>query len=204
MKYIMKKFIATMGIFTLISVNSFTAAAQDSDLLAAVSDEEIYTTTLAASQVNLASIHNSYYSYNGTDAYRLVKSNALKRFLNQWTVSSIVNPVWNYNSFTKYEGQDLYYCTFTADNGKHYYMVLRYDAANGGGLGKVRYSETPYYYDLQANIDVISAKLSETQLDLSSTVASRAQLRGSEVIIFKDNSGKKYAFYFDSSRIVKL
>ena len=197
----MKKFIATMGIFTLISTNSFSAAAQDYDILAATSAD---TASLAASHVNVTSILNSYYSYNGTDAYRLIKSNALKRFLNQWTAASIVNPVWNYNSFTKYEGQNLYYCTFTADNGRNYYMVLRYDASDGGGLGKVRYGETSYNYDLRANIDVISAKLSETQLDLSSTVAYRAQLKGAEVIIFKDNSGKKYAFYFDTSKIVRI
>jgi len=201
MKHIMKKFIATMGIFTLISTNSFSAAAQDYDILAATSAD---TASLAASHVNVTSILNSYYSYNGTDAYRLIKSNALKRFLNQWTAASIVNPVWNYNSFTKYEGQNLYYCTFTADNGRNYYMVLRYDASDGGGLGKVRYGETSYNYDLRANIDVISAKLSETQLDLSSTVAYRAQLKGAEVIIFKDNSGKKYAFYFDTSKIVRI
>ncbi|MFW6678721.1 hypothetical protein ACOAOT_13765 [Lacrimispora sp. AGF001] len=201
MKHIMKKFIATMGIFTLISTNSFSAAAQDYDILAATSAD---IASLAASHVNVTSILNSYYSYNGTDAYRLIKSNALKRFLNQWTAASIVNPVWNYNSFTKYEGQNLYYCTFTADNGRNYYMVLRYDASDGGGLGKVRYGETSYNYDLRANIDVISAKLSETQLDLSSTVAYRAQLKGAEVIIFKDNSGKKYAFYFDTSKIVRI
>lgn len=197
----MKKFIATMGIFTLISTNSFSAIAQDYDILAATS---VDTASLAASHVNVTSILNSYYSYNGTDAYRLIKSNALKRFLNQWTAASIVNPVWNYNSFTKYEGQNLYYCTFTADNGKTYYMVLRYDASDGGGLGKVRYSETSNYYDLRANIDVISAKLNETLLDLSTTVAYRAQLKGTELIIFKDNSGKKYAFYFDSLKIVRI
>lgn len=32
----------------------------------------------------------------------------------------------------------------------------------------------------------------------------RAQLKGAEVIIFKDNSGKNYAFYFDSSKIVRI
>lgn len=159
---------------------------------------------------NFESILNSYYSYNDTDAYRLVKSNALKRFLNQWTDDSIVNPVWNYDSFTKYEGQDLYYCTFTADNGKYYYMVLRYDAKNDGGLGKVRYSETPYYYDLRSNIDEIKDKLDETDLDFTSTVASRAQLVDKdkncydEVILFTDANSNSYACYLDTFKIVKI
>lgn len=159
---------------------------------------------------NFESIFKSYYSYNETDAYRLIKSNALKRFLNQWTDDDIVNPVWNYESFTKYEGQDLFYCTFTADNGKYYYMVLRYDGRNNGGLGKIRYSETPYYYDLKSSIDEIKDKLSETELDLSSTVASRAQLVDidknsfDEVILFKDDDGNSYACYLETFKIVKM
>lgn len=159
---------------------------------------------------NFKSILNSYYSYNDTDAYRVFKSNALKRFLNQWTDDSIVNPVWNYDSFTKYEGQDLYYCTFTADNGKYYYMVLRYDAKNDGGLGKVRYSETPYYYDLRSNLEEIRCKLSETEIDLTSTVASRAQLVDAdkniynEVILFTDANSNSYACDLDTFKIVKM
>lgn len=159
---------------------------------------------------NFEFILNSYYSYNDTDAYRLVKSSALKRFLNQWTDDSIVNPVWNYDSFTKYEGQDLYYCTFTADNGRYYYMVLRYDAQNDGGLEKVRYSETPYYYDLRSNIDEIKDKLSETEIDLTSTVASREQLVDTdkncydEVILFTDVNSNSYAWDLDTFKIVKI
>ncbi len=158
----------------------------------------------------MITILKSYYSYKETDAYRLIKSKALKRFLNQWTDNDIVNPVWNYGSFTKYEGQDLFYCTFTADNGKYYYMVLRYDARNNGGLGKVRYSETPYYYDLKSSIVEIKDKLIETELDLSSTVASRAQLVDKynnsfdEVILFKDDDGTCYACYLDMFKIVKM
>ncbi len=150
----------------------------------------------------LASILNSYYSYNDTDAYRLVKSNALKRFLNQWTDDSIVNPVWNYDSFTKYEGKNLYYCTFTDDNGKYYYIVLRYNATDGGGLEKIRYRETPYCYDFRANLDQIAAKLSETDVDLSSAVASRVQIvdtdknRSGEAIRITDSSGHAYIYYF--------
>ncbi|WMJ86602.1 M56 family metallopeptidase [Anaerocolumna sp. MB42-C2] len=154
---------------------------------------------------NLASIFNSYYAYNDTDAYRLIKSKALKRFLNQWTTASIVNPVWNYDSFTKYEGKDLYYCTFTADNGKYYYMVLKYQAEDGGGLSKVRYCETPYDYDLRANIDELTAKLSETAVNLSSAVASRVQAVNAdtrslfEAIRITDDSGHSYMYYLGKS-----
>lgn len=132
--------------------------------------------------------------------------------MNEWTDASIVNPTWNYDSFTRYEdqeGQNLFYCTFTSDT-KYYYMVLEYDEADGGGLGKVRYSETPYYYDLSANIDEISAKLSKTQLNLSLTEASRVhlaetdQIRSGEVILFTDDKSTRYACYLDSFEIVKI
>lgn len=201
MKQVIKKIILVMSMFTLISSNCLEARAKISNSFDSTSADTVFS---AESNQYLTTIINSYYAYNGTDAYRIIKSNALKRFLNQWTDSSIVNLVWNYDSFTKYEGKNLYYCTFTADNGKCYYMVLTYDPSEGGGLGKVRYRETPFYYDLRANIDIIAAKLRETQLDLSTTVASRAQLNGAEVIIFKDNSGKKYAFYFENSKIIRI
>lgn len=89
-------------------------------------------------------------------------------------------------------------------------MVLRYDARNNGGLGKVRYSETPYYYKLISSIDEIKDKLNKIELDLSSTVASRAQLvnidknSSDEVILFKDDNGNSCAYYFETFKIVKI
>lgn len=158
----------------------------------------------------LSSILNSYYSYNDTEAYRLVKSKALRRFLAQWTDASIVNPVWNYDSFTRYEGKykglDMYYCTFTADNGKSYYIVLSYNPEDGGGLGKVRYGETAYNYDLRANLGDLAAKLSGTKVDLSTAVASRAQIadkstgRSEEAIRITDDSGHSYIYYLGKEK----
>lgn len=152
---------------------------------------------------NFTPILNSYYSYNKTDAYRILNSNFLKRILSHWVDTSIVNPVWNYDSFTKYKGKNLYYCTFTDESGNYYYMVLKYSPEDGGGIGQVRYSKTSYEYDLNSIIDKTKNKLSKTKLDLSSTTALRAQRKGSEVIIFKDTKGNKYVCNLDSLKIRK-
>lgn len=195
----MKKIMSFLGLTILLLCSSCAYPGQPSlaDSVEPVNDR-------------FDSILDSYYAFNDTDAYRLITSSALNRFLNHWTDDSIVNPVWNYDSFTKYEGEDLYYCTFTDDNDKHFYMVLRYDAADGGGLGKVRSGETPYSYDLKSNLEEIKDKLSETDLDLSSTVASRAQLvakdqnRSAEVILFTDDHGNQYACHLDTFEMIKI
>lgn len=166
-----------------------------------------------------APIVNSYYATQNSRASSIFQSEMLEGMLEQWTDDAIVNPKWNIDSFTQYHSLDrnmnstseeeLYYSTFTADNGKQYYMVLRYDAEDGGGLGKVRYSETPYPYDLQKNIADITAKLSQTDLDLATAVAARVQVvdvsqnSAREAIRVTDAYGNQYLYYFDEPAAVQ-
>lgn len=155
----------------------------------------------------------SYYLPKDTRPYQIIQSRMLARMLDQWTEDTVVNPKWNLDSFTRYYSlneamedtseEELYYCTFSADGGKQYYMVLRYDPTDGGGLGKVSYSETPYPYDLQPNLAAVMAKLAETKIDLSTATATRVQVTEQttnsprEAILVTDAQGETYLYYFD-------
>lgn len=122
---------------------------------------------------------------------------------------NLVNPTWNFNSFTKYEildenrkpvsGEELYYCTFSDENGKSGYVVVSY---LGDALSKTDRTETPYLYDLQANIEDITEQLGKTEIDLSTAAASRVRIVGTdkqiigEGIRFTDRNGHEYVYYF--------
>lgn len=169
------------------------------------------------------SIINSYYSGKSSRAYKMIKKRIFQNMLVSWTdanLSGIKNPVWNYDSFTQYyildhdmvsatRNDELYYCTFTADNDKYGYIVLSYNGF-GFGIGRVSVEETPYLYDLQSNIDVITTELSKTDIDLSTAVASRIKLvdtkknRSDEVIRITDDKGNNYICYFEESSITIL
>jgi len=197
MKRTFMKFFAIIGGIVLLSANSFTASA---------SELETYAASPTVAQSNLDSILSSYYSGQSSRAYTMIQKSIFKRMVDNWTPANIVNPTWNYETFTQYQisgstRQDLYVCTFSANNNKHGYIVVAYD---GSSLEKFAVVETPYLYDLKANMNEITTKLSKTDINLSSTVASRVRLNGSEVILFTDNTGKKYACYLDSFKIVKI
>lgn len=169
-----------------------------------------------------ASILDTYYSGQNTDAFEMFKKNIFANLADDWTaeIEDIKNPVWNYDSFTEYQYLDpkmisvsqyeeLYYCTFSADNDKFGYIVMSYD---GSSLMKKGVVETPYLFDLQANIDEIADSLSKTEIDLSSAVASRVKWvdtdknRSDEGILFTDNSSNHYICYLGASsfELVKL
>ena len=82
--------------------------------------------------------------------------------------------------------------------------MVSYDGDSLGNMGVV---ETQYLYDLNANIDDIVTKLKETNIDLSSAVASRVKMidtegKGSvEAIRIVDNYGNVYMCYFDETSI---
>lgn len=185
-------------------------------LLADPVKEQSPTVRLSANNKTkqMEGIIDSYYEKQDSKAFQIIKSGMLKKMLDQWTDDTIINPQWNYDSFTKYQildenmgsisEEDLYYCIFTADNGKYYEMILDYDYGDyGGGLGKVRYNEIPYPYDLQSNWDQIIMKLKETDIDLSTAAAHRVEIvdtntnSGRQAIFFTDAKGNQMLYHFE-------
>ncbi|MFA9463068.1 MAG: hypothetical protein ACERKN_02140 [Velocimicrobium sp.] len=173
------------------------------------------TSSLQLSTTNLETVFSSYYSSQSSHAFSMLKKSIFKSMIDGWTDDDIVNPIWNYDSFAQYQildydmvsvadNENLYYCTFSADNDKFGYIVLSYD---GSSLQKINVIETSYLYDLQANKDEIADKLSEAEIDLSSAVASRVQLVdlnkkcSDEVIRITDDNGHNYMCYFGKSSI---
>ncbi len=161
------------------------------------------------------SVISSYYSGQSSRAFKMLQKSIFKRLVDHWTDSDIHNPVWNYDTFTRYQtldsdiarvdpDEELYCCAFSSDNGKFGYIVVSYDGDSLGNMGVV---ETQYLYDLNANIDDIVTKLKETNIDLSSAVASRVKMidtegKGSvEAIRIVDNYGNVYMCYFDETSI---
>jgi hypothetical protein len=163
------------------------------------------------------SILDSYYVGQNSHAFKMIKKTIFNNLLDDWVDNSIKNPKWNYESFTEYHildhelgyidsDKELYYCTFSADDNKYGYIVVSYD---GESLQKINVIETQYLYDLQENIDEIVDKLSEEEIDLFTTVASRVQLvdknknLSNEAILFTDSSGNKYIYSLGSLEVVK-
>lgn len=79
--------------------------------------------------------------------------------------------------------------------------MVSYD---GDSLSRVAVEITPYLYDLRANLDTISNSFSKTELDLSSTKASREQLNGMEIIRFIDKNKNKYFCNLATFDIIKV
>jgi hypothetical protein len=175
-----------------------------------------------ASQV-IESLSSTYYAAESEPAYKLIQSGMISRLIGHWTAEDIgddiVNPQWNIESFARYQVRDhnlqsaagddaLFYCTFSADNGKYGYAVLKYEAgSDGGGLGNAGAAETPYPYDLKANGEKIADALAQTAIDLSSATAARGRLvdtdqdRSDEVIFFIDGGGNTYVCYLSTLEI---
>ena len=164
----------------------------------------------------MASVIRSYYSGQNSRAFKMMQKSIFKRLVDHWTDSDIHNPIWNYDTFTRYQildsdiacvdpDEELYCCTFSSDNGKFGYIVVSYDGDSLSNMGVV---ETQYLYDLNANIKDIMAELKETNIDLSSAVASRVKLVGTdgkgsvEAIRIVDNYGNVYMCCFGKNSII--
>lgn len=145
-------------------------------------------------------IIDSYYRGQDSRAFKMLQKNIFQKLLIQWIPKNIVNPVYNYETFTNYyvlddklknvnKDRDLYYCTFTADNNKFGYVVVEYD---GDSLSYIEVAETSYLYDLQRNIDKIQKELKEIDIDLSSAEVSRVKINkpnnSYEAILFRDGN----------------
>lgn len=157
----------------------------------------------------------SYYEGQSSRAYKMLQKSIFKNLIGGWTEEGISNPVWNYDSFARYEvlnrdltgvekDAELYYCTFSADNGKCGYGVLAY---HGEGMSRVKVVETSYLYDLQANMEAISDALGKTELDPATARAVRVEVNGAdageaeEAIRISDDKGHDYLYYFSDSSL---
>lgn len=147
------------------------------------------------------SITASYYVGQEDRAYAMFQKNIFQNLADDWTGEETA--AWNYDSFAKYEILDhamgsvakdeaLYYCTYSAEGGKCGYVVLQY---TGDGISRFSLMETPYLYDLREALDELLPLLEDTELDLSTAVASRIKLvdtdknRSDEAIRFTDEAG---------------
>lgn len=159
---------------------------------------------------------SSYYAGQGSRAFKMLQKQVFQNWVeydNSGALNaSLVTPKWKFDSFTQYyildqnmkstSDQELYYCTFSDENNKHGYIVVSY---NGDSLSKIDRVETPYPYDLQANIDEITAKIGETKLDLSTAVAMRVRIADAgqnttrEAIRITDSNANQYLYYFDKA-----
>lgn len=141
------------------------------------------------------SVTSSYYEGQSARAFQMLQKSIFKNLLSGWLGEDIVNPIWNYDSFTRYdildenftstgEWQELYYCTFSSDNDKTGYVVLAY---HGDSMSKVDAAVTPYLYDLEANIEDIGTQLDQSEIDMTTASARRVRLNGTA------NSGSREA-----------
>lgn len=157
---------------------------------------------------NLSAITASYYQGQETRAYEMLQKSIFKNLLNNgWlqNLPDMEHAKYNYDTFTKYRmnssdsAAEMYYCTFSADNGRCGYVVMAYD---GDGLSRVDSVETPYLYDLQAVSEQILQKLNKTRMDLSSATAERIQTTDADTgdlvegIQISDHTGHEYTYYF--------
>lgn len=154
-------------------------------------------------------IRDTYYSGQNERPFEMLQKHIFENTLVSWS-GGAPNPRWNFETFARYHvlnsdmvpgenGKELYYCTYTADEGQYGYVVLLYDGDSLSCYGSAR---TPYLYDLQANMDKISQKLAGTEIDTATATASRVSLvhteinRTDEAILVTDDSGHRYICYF--------
>lgn len=159
---------------------------------------------------------STYYSGQTERAFDMLQKKIFGNMLDGWTDSGVENPEWNYDSFARYTvlGQDLtpvasdkelYYCTYSAGQGKHGYVVMAYD---GDSLERVALVETPYLYDLRANLNEVAAGMEQAGIDAATATAARVQLaapeenRTGEMIAITDANGGRYACYFGEAGVV--
>lgn len=162
-------------------------------------------------------IQNSYYGGQKDPAFSYFQHSSIQNFLAMWVkeeTQDIENPQWDLDSFTEIKTLDhalvdihpdtsFYSCTFTDGENRFGYVMISYDET-GPSISNWGVTETtPYIFDLRANWEAIRANLQQTDIDLSTTTASRVSLmdkekkRGDQVICFTDGKGDRYLCYLE-------
>ena len=93
--------------------------------------------------------------------------------------------------------KDLYYCTYSAEEGKCGYIIVAYD---GDSLQRISSAETSYPYDLDSNMEAVLAGLEETETDPTSARAARVSITMGEdtreAIRITDGEGHECICFF--------
>ena len=162
---------------------------------------------------------NSYYLPKENPVYSYLQNKSIRRFFDMWfreQISEEAEAHWNYDTlapvllldhdFKPVTQQDkgLYTCTFSTDDGRSGYIIVSYgEGAEGPYISKRSLHETtPYQYDLRANGEQIAEALKESDIDLSTASAARAEWIDTEnnsedrIILFTDGKGDRYICYF--------
>lgn len=162
---------------------------------------------------------SSYYEGQDSRAFEMLHKKNFSRLIGHWTDAAgfaAASPAWAFDSFTRYDildpelrsiatHQEVYCCGFSSPDGGTGYFVLSYD---GNGLCNLQAAETPYPYDLNANLKTAIAGLAGSSLDLSSISANRVRLddpdtgRSIEAIRFTDSAGRTCFGLFEEAGIV--
>ena len=165
-----------------------------------------------------AALSDTYYLSADDSVYSYLQNKSIKRFFNMWFVEYIGEDIeahWNYDTlapvqFLDHEfqsiarpGEAFYTCTFTTDSGRCGYIIVSYgEGKEGPYISKWSLRETtPYLYDLRANSKQIAAALKETDIDLPTAAAVRAEWtgtdknRGESIILFTDGTDNRYVCY---------
>lgn len=198
--YCLKKSVfAICGIF-FISLGNFSTEVFASEKLQIEFNTTEVDSVELSTPTSINSIVDSYYAGKSSRAYTMWQKSIFKKLLTQWVPPSVVNPTYDYESFSQYSisgssKQNLFVCAFSSENNMHGFVVMEY---TGDGLKKEGLYMTSHAYDLNANIETITEGLNETNLNMSMTTAERMRLEGKEVIVFTDASGKRYACYLDN------
>lgn len=168
-------------------------------------------------------LFETYYLPSEHPVYAYLQNKSIQRFFHMWCKESIDEDVevhWNYDTIAPVQlldhefhsiarpGEELYTCTFSTDNDRHGYIIVLYGEGNEGPyITKWSLCETtPYLYDLRANSEQIIAALKETDIDLSTASASRAEWidtdkkRGDRIILFTDSKEDHYICYFGEEK----
>lgn len=223
-----KMHLITISIFLVLSIlgcsnqNGSPSETNSSSSSAVFEEPETETSESIVTdipEVNLnmdaESVLNSYYDAQNSPAFEIFQENIFNTLLINWTaeISSLKNVVWNYETFAQYhildnelnsipENDELYYCTFSADNDKFGYIVMFYD---GSSLKRIDVAETKYNYDLKAVLEELVDLISFTGVDFSTVVASRISLvddernKSHEVIRLTDTFGNELMYSFAGS-----
>lgn len=159
------------------------------------------------SVIKTESSNNNFYSAQNTPAFDYFQNNSIKKFLAMWVKeeTGIENPKWNYDSFAKYNildingvsvsSEDLYYCTFSADNDRYGYIIVSY-YKDGPAIQNKCVVETPYLYDLEKDIEKISNSLSKTNPKLLATEYEQWGITISNGIYYYNNT--RIRIFFDT------
>ena len=127
------------------------------------------------------SLQSSYTAAQGDKAFGMLQKSVFRSVLQGWAGRGFENPVWVYDSFTRYTVFDaklnaqatelpLYCCGFTDDAGRAGFVVMAYD---GDSLQKVKTQSTPYLYSLDSAWQPLAKALGDAGVDARQAVATR-------------------------------